>query len=113
MTLQQEFYDKVWDALQQSQFNLLMTHASNFQVYKSMGKTTPCIFDSASVFAVGILRELLGEMTGLCSAYNKNFAWTHSKLNKTVPWILNQTKRNQDNLSVSEAQRVKNRKVWG
>ena len=56
MTVQQEFYDKVWDALQQSQFNLLMTHPSNFQVYKSMGKSTPCIFDSASVFAVGILR---------------------------------------------------------
>ena len=83
-TLREDFYDKVWDALQQSQFNLLMTHPSSFQVYKSMGKTTPCIFDSASVFAVGILRELLGEMTGLCSVY-KNFAWTHSKLNKLSP----------------------------
>lgn len=35
-----------------------------------------CIFDSASLFAVGIL----GEMTGLRSAQDKNFAWTHSKL---------------------------------
>ena len=28
---------------------------------------------------------LLGEMTALCSAYKKNFAWTYSKLNKLSP----------------------------
>lgn len=41
MILQQDFYDKVWDALQQSKFNLLMTHPSNFEVYKSMEKSCP------------------------------------------------------------------------
>lgn len=92
--LQQNFYDKMWAALQQS-LPIQFADDSPIPIFEEMGTTTLCIFHWASVFAVRILRELLGEMTELSSVPDKNFAWTFPNLKWTVPWISNQTERNQ------------------